>query len=86
MFAVVVKNYRDMREIYGTRQMDVGLGLIGVYLKKNFKDLKVFYYRSGRFILLGDDKLDRDAILYTVRDRFKEPWKSEDTELYLDAG
>ena len=39
----VIKNYNEAREIYGPRQMDEGVYLIGSYLNKTFPKLKIFY-------------------------------------------
>ena len=86
IFALVVRNYREMREIYGTTQMDLGLGLISAYLKREYSGLICFYYRSGRFILLSENEIDKDEILFKVRERFKSPWSSDNAELYLEAG
>ncbi len=82
----VVHNYRDLRELYGSRQMDQGICLIGDYLRKIFKNEKVFYYRSGRFLIMGEHDFDYENAYDMIRERFKDSWKSDDAELYLDTG
>ena len=82
----VVRSYRDYRELYGVKQMDQGIQLIADYLRKTFKDKKVFYYRSGRFAILGDTDMDFQGCLDVIKERFAEPWKADDTELFLNIG
>ncbi len=81
----IIHNYEDTRKIYGAKQMDNGLRLIGRYLNKKFKRTFFFYNRNGRFIIIGNRLTNMDAIIAEIRERFKAPWKSTDTELYLDV-
>ena len=83
---IVVHNYRDNRELYGIKQMDQGIHLMGDYMRRAFKKYKVFYYRSGRFIILGDEDMDYVKCLDEVKRRFKKPWKADEAELFLDFG
>ena len=83
--AFVINHYEEVVEIYGRKQMDKGLGLIGFYLKKNFPDSLLFYYRSGRFIIIAKPDDDMDEILEKIENRFHMPWTSDDTELYLNV-
>ncbi len=86
ILGVVVKNYHEMRDIYGGRQIDEGLVLISNYLTQTFKDVNTFYYRKGRFILLGDSNMDFQNYITVIKSRFEEPWVEEGLELYLEAG
>ncbi|RKM63140.1 EAL domain-containing protein [Butyrivibrio sp. XB500-5] len=86
IMAFIIHNYGEVREIYGGRQMDSGISLIGTYLYRTFRRYKVFYFRSGRFVIVGDDKMDVEKIHKILVKRFMSPWKSSDTELYLEAG
>lgn len=83
--AFVINHYEEVVEIYGRKQMDKGLGLIGFYLRKNFPDSLLFYYRSGRFIIIAKPDDDMDEILEKIENRFRMPWISDDTELYLNV-
>ena len=87
LLALVIHNYRDVREMYGVKQMDTGIDLIGEYLKNSFPNLKIFYYRSGRFVLLGNEELELELekIKSEIIKRFEQPWISSDTELFLDV-
>ncbi|WP_294242204.1 EAL domain-containing protein [Pseudobutyrivibrio sp.] len=84
--AFVIKNYNEAREVYGPRQMDEGVYLIGNYLNKTFPKLKFFYYRNGRFVVIGKDYEDLLKSKEKLVDRFKERWVSKNTELYLNVG
>ena len=83
--AFVINHYHEAVEIYGVKQMDRGIGMIGAYLKKTFPDLLLFYYRSGRFIMFSKPGVDMDAILDNIENRFESPWLSDDVELYLNV-
>ncbi len=86
ILGVVVKNYHEMRDIYGGRQIDAGIVLISNYLTQNYKDITTFYYRKGRFIMLGNKGLDYSRISAEIKERFKRPWRADELELYLEAG
>ncbi|MBE5903928.1 MAG: EAL domain-containing protein [Pseudobutyrivibrio sp.] len=82
----VIKNYNEAREIYGPRQMDEGIYLIGSYLIKAFPYLKMFYYRNGRFVLVGKDQEKLIEAKDKIVERFRGRWFSKNTELYLEVG
>ncbi|WP_189270167.1 EAL domain-containing protein [Pseudobutyrivibrio ruminis] len=82
----VIKNYNEAREIYGPRQMDEGIYLIGSYLTKAFPYLKMFYYRNGRFVLVGKDQEKLIEAKDKIVERFRGRWFSKNTELYLEVG
>lgn len=80
-----IHNYREMREVYGSRHVDKGLDLIGQYLKTSFTDLVHFYYREGRFVLIGNGKIDSNNIVDAINARFKQPWVLSDTQMYFEV-
>ena len=86
LMAFIIHNYSEVREIYGGKQMDSGIAVMGTYLYQTFKKYKVFYFRSGRFVILGDEHMDVEEIHKILVKRFMSPWKSSDAELYLEAG
>ena len=86
LLSVVVKNYQEMRDIYGGRQIDEGIVLISSYLTQTFKDVNTFYYRKGSFILLGKDDMDFQNHIEIIKNRFNEPWRGDNLELYLEVG
>ena len=84
IFAFVIDHYTETSEIYGHKQMDAGLGLIGNYLRWKFGNMLIFYCRSGRFVFVVDNKAEVDSIIETLIERFKRPFISDDVELYLN--
>ncbi len=86
ILSFVLRDYHDLREIYGTAQMNQGIALISAYLKRNYPDFLEFYYQNGRFVLLGDKDMEWEDIHEELRHRFMLPWKSGNSELYLEAG
>lgn len=83
---VVIHNYNEMRDIYGSRQADEGITLIGSYLNQTYKDYDIFYYKRGRYIILGDVDMDVNRVIESLKKRFTFPWKTQNAELYLQPG
>ena len=83
---VVVRNYREMRDIYGSEQMEEGLALICKYLKQSFEKSIIFYCRNGRFAVLTSPGADFESKRKAITERFESPWKSMNAELYLTVG
>ncbi|MBR6485631.1 MAG: hypothetical protein IKT17_02965, partial [Lachnospiraceae bacterium] len=50
-FGVVINDYHEMRDIYGSSQVEEGLVMIARYLKRLFRGGIVFYVRKGRFVV-----------------------------------
>ncbi|MBR1649820.1 MAG: EAL domain-containing protein [Lachnospiraceae bacterium] len=86
VIGIVVHRYQVIREIYGANQTDIGLSLIGKYLKQFFPKNKIFYNRKGRFVVFVDPKTDVEYACKNLSKRFRMPWKSEEAELYLTPG
>ncbi len=83
---IVVHDFHEMRDIYGSTQIEEGLAAISKYLKQIFKRATVFYCRNGRFIVLTQPGTDLEEKSGIIANRFKHPWKSNDMELYLTVG
>ena len=80
-----IRNYNDERSMYGGTQMDQGLGLIISYLVKQFPQFLLFYLRGGNFALAGAEGADWEEVRKTISDRFRESWKAESVDLYLNV-
>jgi len=80
-----IYNYRELREVYGSDEMDKGLGLIGQFLRSKFKKMISFYNREGRFVLIGNGDININEIIEKINKRFKEPWLSNETEMYYEV-
>lgn len=87
ILSFVIHNYRDIRDIYGARQMNEGIDMIGSYLRETFPKVMVFYYSSGRFALIAGEELELESekIRHIIEERFDSPWISDNAELYLDV-
>lgn len=85
ILGIIIHNYNEMRDVYGSFQMDHVIVMIGRYLTSAYKNDYVFYYKSGRFIILGDKSMNYNGMAREIRERFKEPWNTDDARLYLDV-
>ncbi|MCR5824626.1 MAG: EAL domain-containing protein [Lachnospiraceae bacterium] len=84
LLAFVIKNYQDIREIYGIPSMDTGIRLIGNYLKTSYPEITSFYFKEGRFILSADADTDADELCKSIAERFENSWDAKGVELYLN--
>ncbi len=84
ILSFAILDYIDTRGIYGGRQMDRGMALIGRYLVDTFPECQAFYLRSGRFALLGSQSMDWERIRTDIYDRFQSPWAADQAELDLN--
>lgn len=83
IFAFVIKNYQDVKEIYGVHNMDRGIRLISQHLKANYPDITFFYCKEGRFISVASAGTDSSRLCAELKERFTGPWTAKETELYL---
>ncbi len=79
-----IRNYKDVRQIYGGSQMDRGVCAIGTYLRHYYRKQMVFYYRSGRFVILGDEKMNLETVKRELTERFTYSWKTNESDMLLD--
>lgn len=83
---VTVREYYEMRDIYGSSQMDTTLQLLGKYLASNFKNCMTFYVRKGRFVVLAPGEADSREICGQIDYRFKDPWEIDDARVFVNVG
>jgi len=86
VIGLVVHNYYEMRDIYGGRQVDKGIAVITRYLAETFTDCNIFYYRKGRFFILGNSNIPVDEYIAEIKRKFRQPWTADDLELYFEPG
>ena len=86
MLGFVIKNYVENRELYGGRQMDAGIVSIAAYLKETFPKYTIYYLRGGQFVIGMQDGEDVEKVYEAIRDRFQNPWKAENANLFLQVG
>ena len=82
---ITVHNYETARRIYGHHQLNKSLKMVGGWLLKTYHDYYVFYYGSGRYLLLHRGQIGekRDRLLRELESRFAHPWKERGTEVSL---
>lgn len=85
ILAFVLRDYIDMRGIYGGQQMDKGVSMMGAFLVRTYPEYQVFYLRSGRFVLLGPESMDLEQLRTDLHERFQTPWVADDAELDLSV-
>lgn len=83
---ISIHSFHEMRNIYGSSQMEEGLTMIARYLKGLFPKGIIFYCRNGRFFILDHPGMDTAGKINEITERFRSPWKSDTAELYLSAG
>ncbi len=82
---LVIHNYMEMRDIYGGRQLDMGITLISQYLTNTFPEYNSFYYRNGRFFVVGGPDMSVEECVHLIKNRFRHAWANDNLELYLDV-
>ena len=85
ILAFALRDYVDMRGMYGGAQMDSGVSMIGRFLVDTYPEYQAFYLRSGRFVVLGPETMDWDQVQREIYDRFQAPWIADDAELDLSV-
>ncbi len=86
ILAFVIRNYNGLCDIYGDTQMEIGIRMISDLVRKNYSKQLRFFFNSGRFVLVGDRNYDWEEVYEKLKERFESPWKSNNAELYLEAG
>ena len=85
LLSFALRDYIDMRGIYGGSQMDRGVSMIGDFLVRTYPEYQIFYLRSGRFTILGPENMDWSQLQNEIRERFQAPWIADDAELDLSV-
>lgn len=87
-FVACVRNYSEKLDLYGVKQTYQGVYLVQNYLRRQFPKHMVFYYGSGRFVLIKHNKTDSDwSDVYDIlKERSMQPWISKDTEIFFSLG
>lgn len=81
----VLRGYTEERGIYGSEQIDRGVTLISEYLRKQYPKHLIFYLRNGNFVVFDKEALNVYRIHEELDERFRQPWKTRDTDLYLNV-
>jgi len=82
----VIRNYSEMRYIYGDRQFEAGLKMIGRYLNRSCRGLNVFYLGTGHFVVQSFKRFDEEVVLGRIASRFTRRWMDQHADLSLSVG
>ncbi len=85
IFSFVIRNYKEVRELYGSKQMDNIMAVIGDFLVRYLNEYYVFYYKNGRFIVIGNDSMDFSKMRKEISERFRNSWKTNESDVFLDV-
>lgn len=86
ILAVTIRNYRELRDLYGSTQMDKAVVFISNRLKTSFSKDKVFYMRSGMYLVLLENKSNTEQLSRYIHDILIKPFLSANSEIYLETG
>lgn len=84
--AFCIKNYNEVRELYGGPRMDEAITQIGMWLRQNMIGQQIFYLRSGAFVLISLSAEAQKGIKENIVERFTLPWGVGVTDIYLNIG
>ena len=82
LLSFVIRDYSEIRGIYGGLQMDESIRLITDYLTECFPACLVFYLRNGSFALVAK-RMDVQSMSREISSRFQKPWISGETEMMM---
>ena len=83
--SLCIRNYLDMRELYGDRQMDRCLTQIGHWLHEAFPAQNTFYLRNGNFVVQSFAPFDQAATADKIQARFEQSWQVDDVDRFFDV-
>lgn len=86
ILGIVLRNYSELRDVYGGPQMDEGLSMITRFIAVTCPDCNIFYHLRGRFFVTCPAHYDMNLVVNTLTERFRKTWKSDNADLYLEAG
>ena len=81
----VLRGYMEERRIYGSSQIDRGITMISYYLKNKYPKHLIFYLRNGHFVIFDKEALNIFRIREELSERFRDTWKTRDTDLFLSV-
>ncbi|MBQ9346135.1 MAG: EAL domain-containing protein [Oscillibacter sp.] len=85
ILSFALRDYVDMRSMYGGQQMDEGVVLISRFLVKTWPEYSVFYLRNGRYVILGPGSMNWEQVRREIYGRFQAAWIAEEAELDLSV-
>ena len=83
VLSFMLRDYSEIRGIYGGVQMDEAIGLISEWLTEQYPKCLVFYLRNGSFALVSPRHMDAPSMCAEIAGRFEKPWICGETEMIL---
>ena len=83
LLAFVIRDYSEMRGIYGGLVMDQCIIQVSDFLTGDYPDCPVFYLRNGAFAIVGEKSMDVHRLSGEIAERFRKPWLCGGTEILL---
>ena len=83
LLAFVIRDYSEMRGIYGGLVMDQCIIRVSDFLTEAYPDCPVFYLRNGAFAIVGEKSMDVHRLSGEIAERFRKPWLCGGTEILL---
>lgn len=83
LLAFAIRDYSEIRGVYGGLQMDRCIGQIIEFLTENYPECLVFYLRNGAFVLIGPKNMDCQTMSEDISGRFRDAWEVMDTEMLM---
>ena len=83
LLAFIIRDYSEMRGIYGGLVMDQCIIRVSDFLTGSYPDCPVFYLRNGVFAVIGEKSMDVRRMSEEIAERFRKPWLCGGTEILL---
>lgn len=83
LLSFILRDYSEIRGIYGGVHMDEGIRMISEYLTFTYPDCLIFYLRNGSFVLVSSKRMDIARISEEIAHRFEKPWISGGKEMMM---
>ncbi|WP_026508402.1 EAL domain-containing protein [Butyrivibrio sp. MC2013] len=83
--ALIIQNYREIRDVFGGSTTDEVIAKVADYLKKTAGKKDIYYLGDGGFLFTASDDSQSQMICDDLRERFKDAWYTESASVVLDA-
>ncbi len=83
ILAIEIKSYDNKRRIYGGKQMDLVLGLVGKFIRESCPRCKSFCLKGDQFLFVCDSHKMAESVKKLLFQRFSQTWSLAYCEMYL---
>lgn len=79
-----INNYSQIKDLYGTKQIDLVLKEIGKYLSGTSAIKISFYLQNGKFAIIKSQSVYKSQVKKQIEERFQQPWQlKNNTEILI---